>query len=170
MQGANLEVEVLTEVDNKEISIGLKRQKLLEKAKGKFIVFFDDDDMPYYHYVRNILCAIKTHTDIDCIGVKIDMTTNGGNPQKCSHCLQNKVWRNGEVGEDFDYYRNITHFNPVLREKALLAGFKDLRFGEDIDYCNRLNPLLSKEHILENPIFHYKYTNSQEHNKKYGIA
>jgi hypothetical protein len=162
-------VEVLREVDNKEISIGLKRQKLLERASGKFVVFFDDDDEPYSFYIKKIIKAIESNKDIDCIGINIDMTTNGTNYQKCSHCLKHGVWRNGNKGEDFDYYRNITHFNPVLREKAIQAGFRDIRFGEDKDYCDRLNPLLNKEYIIEEPIFHYKFTNHQEHNSKYGI-
>jgi len=73
-------VEVLFEEDNKEISIGAKRQKLLERAKGEYIVFFDSDDWPYPVYVVSILEALKSNPD--CVGFLIFMTTNGERPQK----------------------------------------------------------------------------------------
>lgn len=39
------DVELLIEIDNKEISTGAKRNILLNRAQGKYIVFIDDDDM-----------------------------------------------------------------------------------------------------------------------------
>jgi hypothetical protein len=46
----------------------------------------------------------------------------------------------------------------VKRDKALLAGFKDLKFGEDMDYAERLNKILTKEFYIKEPLFHYRYT------------
>ena len=31
-------VEVLTDIDNKEVSIGAKRQRMIENAKGEYVV------------------------------------------------------------------------------------------------------------------------------------
>lgn len=159
-------VELLFESDNKQMSVGAKRQKLLERAQGKFIAYIDDDDWPYNYYIQAITEKIERNPDIDCIGINVFMTTNGGHPQRCLHRL-GLIWEKGRDG--WDYHRNITHFNPVLREKALQAGFKDMRFGEDLDYCNRLNPLLSKEEYIHRPLFHYRYNNSIPHHQKYGI-
>ena len=158
-------VEYIALSDNKEISIGAKRQKLLELASGEFVVFFDDDDAPSPDYVRNILDAITP--DIDCIGMNVYMTTNGKNPQKCCHRLKYKHWANKVDG--WDYVRNITHFNPVLRSVALRVGFKDLRFGEDKLYSDGVSALLTKEAYITEPLFHYRYTNTTKHNEKYGI-
>jgi len=38
------EVEVLAYIDNREKTTGYKRNILLERAKGQFVVFVDDDD------------------------------------------------------------------------------------------------------------------------------
>ena len=157
-------VELIALSDNKEISIGDKRQRLLELARGEFIVYIDDDYIPSKNYVKLILDAITP--DIDCIGMNVYMTTNGNTPQKCCHRLKYKVWANKVDG--WDYVRNITHFNPVLRSVALKVGFKDLRFGEDKLYSDGVSALLRNEAYITEPLFHYRYK-IEPHNEKYGI-
>ncbi len=159
-------VEIVFLEDNKEMSIGAKRQKLLEMATGDWIVFFDSDDLPMAYYIRVIIDSIINNPGIDCIGINVHMTTNGKMPQRCCHRLMYPKWASKVHG--WDYVRNITHFNPVLRELALQTGFKNLRFGEDQDYSDRLYPLLKKEHYIAAPLFHYRYSNKQNHTEKYG--
>lgn len=161
-------VSIVYICDNREISVGLKRQKLLEKADAKWIVFFDDDDKPNKNYVKWIVEAIQQNKDIDCIGIRGKMTYNGVNPQTWCHRLKYKNWDSNIDG--WDYVRPIIHFNPVLRTKALEAGFKDIRFGEDKDYSERLNKLLTKEFFIDKELFLYQYSNNVEHNTKYGIV
>jgi len=165
------DVEILTIVDNKEISVGLKRQRLLEMAKGDWIVYFDDDDIPSENYIYLILSAISNNHDIDCIGINGTMTTNGANPKTWVHRLGYKITGSGKeiLKSGFNYERPIIHFNPVKREKALIAGFKDIRFGEDMDYAERLNKILKKEYFIKEPLFHYNYSDKMPHDKKYGI-
>lgn len=159
------QVEILYHSDNKEISVGKKRQLLLEKAAGKYIVFIDDDDFPSPNYIDMILSAIETNPD--CIGINVAMTTNGTRPQKCCHSLKYPVWMDNVHG--WDYVRNVTHFNPVKRDLAMQSGFKDMRFGEDKDYADRLTPLCKTEVYIEPPLFHYRFSNKIKHNQKYGI-
>lgn len=161
-------VEICFISDNKEISIGKKRQKLLEMAKGEWIVFFDDDDQPSNNYIRLIMDGVVSDQDADCMGIHGTMTTNGRNPQTWCHVL-GETWRNGNKGEKHTYYRPIIHFNPCKRLLALKAGFKDMNFGEDKDYSNRLNRYVRKQYMIESPLFHYQYSNQIPHKTKYGI-
>jgi cellulose synthase/poly-beta-1,6-N-acetylglucosamine synthase-like glycosyltransferase len=161
-------VEIVFISDNKEISIGKKRQHLLEKATGEWIVFFDDDDMPSNNYIKLIFEGIMSDPDADCMGIHGTMTTNGRNPQTWCHVL-GETWRNGEKGEKHTYYRPIIHFNPVKRDLALKAGFKDMHYAEDKDYSLRLNKLVKKQYMINEPLFHYQFSNQIPHNKKYGI-
>jgi glycosyltransferase involved in cell wall biosynthesis len=161
----NPEIEILAECDNKQISIGAKRQKLLERATGDYIVFFDDDDEPNHNYIDLIMQVIRQSPD--CIGMLILMTTNGTNQQTCCHSLKYKKWANNVDG--YDYVRSVTHFNPVKRQLALKVGFKDLRFGEDKDYSDRLTPLCKNEVFIKERLFHYRYTTNINHKEKYGI-
>lgn len=164
--------EFIVDDHDKSLSVGLKRQMLLEKAKGTWIVFFDDDDWPEDHYLSSILTAINENTDIDCIGICGYMTTNGKNRKTWCHRLGYSIKGNGVIPTEsgYDYMRPIIHFNPVLREKALKAGFLDMRYGEDMDYANRLNRFLKKEYFIDKDLFHYRFTTHIPHKEKYGIT
>lgn len=162
------EIEIHVDEDNKEVSIGAKRQRMIEAAQGKFVVHFDSDDWPHEKYIEMIYWVIRLNPDIDCIGINVNMTTNGENPQKCCHSFKYPEWKNGPI-DGWDYVRNITHFNPVLREKALATGFKDIRFGEDKDFSDRLYPMLTKEFYISEPLFHYRFSNKMNHKEKYGV-
>lgn len=171
LQDKNLisKVEVLFDETGKEMSIGEKRQKLLERASGEYIVFFDDDDEPIGTYIETIVTALEQNPGIDCLGFKIKMTTNGQNIQMCEHSLKHKEWKTVNQS-NLTYLRNVTHFNPVKRELALQAGFPNLRFGEDKVYSDKVSKLCRKEYYLDIPyLFHYRYSNKVAHNEKYGI-
>lgn len=145
------------------LTIGEKRQRLLEQAQGDYVVYFDDDDKPSPYYVDEILKALESNPD--CVGFNILMTTNGANPETCIHSLRNKVWekRRGK------YLRNVTHFNPVRRELALQVGFKSISFGEDKEYADRISLLCKSEVFIDKYLFDYRYENKTPHKIKYGI-
>ena len=54
---AESKVEVIVICDNKEISIGEKRNRLYTAASGEFSVQIDDDDDVAGNYVFNVLKA-----------------------------------------------------------------------------------------------------------------
>jgi hypothetical protein len=161
-------VQVLFEEDRKEMSIGAKRQKLLDRARGKYIVYFDSDDKPRDYYLTECIKAIDENAP-DCIGFKILMTTNGDNPQLCEHSLKHKKWIDRYNKDGITYARNVTHFNPVRRELAQQAGFTDTRYGEDRIYSDKLTPLCKTETYIDKIMFDYRYSNHVPHNQKYGI-
>lgn len=162
-------VEVLFDNTGKELPLGTKRQYLLEKAQGEFIVFMDDDDWPIPTYVKTIVDIIENN-NVDCIGFKIRMTTNLRNEQVCDHSLRhkNEGWMNKQKG--FDYIRNVTMFNPVRRLLALEAGFPDLRWGEDHWFADRVTPLCKSEFYVEDKpyMFWYRFSNAESNATKYG--
>lgn len=164
-QIGDLPIEFLYEQDNKQISVGAKRQKLLERSKGRWIVFFDDDDFPEGWYVSEIVEALKTEPD--CLGYLIKMTTNLEREQVCCHSLRYPEWKTNVDG--YDYVRNITHFNVCRRDIAIAIGFPDKRFGEDQVYSNGVTNLCQTEVFIDKFMFHYRYSNRQPHRKKYGI-
>jgi hypothetical protein len=64
----NLEnrVEILVFEDNFEYSVGKKRNVLYEKAKGKYVLILDDDDMVSDNFCIDICSVIEKH-DVDQI-------------------------------------------------------------------------------------------------------
>lgn len=155
-------VEIVVCKDNKELSIGSKRQKLIEQAQGEYIVFVDDDDMVALDYIDQIL----SNTGSDAIGFQIECTFDGKNKCLASASRRYKDW--GENRDGFRYVRSIYHKTPVRRELALKAGFKDMRFGEDYDYSMRIMPLIKSEAYINKVMYYYRYI-GESHNEKYGI-
>jgi hypothetical protein len=164
-QANGLPVDILWMEDNKEMPIGVKRQKLLDQATANYIVYFDSDDFPRPDYVSSILKALETRPD--CVGFLIAMTTNGRNPKVCCHSLKYPVW--AENVDGYDYVRNVTHFNPVKRSIAIQVGFPPLRFGEDKPYSDLVTQICKTEVFINRPLFDYRYSSRQPHKEKYGI-
>ncbi len=158
-------VEILHEEDNREISVGAKRQNLISKAKGRYVVHIDSDDWPSNQYVASILKATEERPD--CIGFMIACDMEGKHVM-ASASNKYEDWR--EDVDGFKYVRTIYHKTPVLREHALKIGFKDMRFREDYDFSKRLKEsgLLKKEVYINDVLYHYRYK-YQDPKIKYGL-
>jgi glycosyltransferase involved in cell wall biosynthesis len=161
---STLQVEILVEYDNKEISIGAKRQKMLERAKGKYVVFIDSDDWLPDDYVESVLKALESNPD--CVGHKIECSGTPGRHESASN--RYPEWCEKKFG--FDYTRTPYPKTPILKSICLQIGFKDMRYGEDHDFSIRLKEsgLIKTEVYLNKVLYFYRYKH-QEHNKKYGI-
>ena len=162
------DVEVLFECDNKEISVGAKRQLLIERSSGDFVVFVDSDDWIPEYYVFNILFQITRSTEVDCVGFLIDCDMQG---VKQSAIASNKYEDWGEDKDGYKYVRTIYHKTPVKRSHALQIGYKDMRYAEDYDFSSRLKKsgLLVKEAFINQVMYYYRYK-FQNHKDKYGIV
>ena len=154
-------VEVITDVDNKEVTTGEKRNRLLNRALKDYIVFIDDDDHVYPNYVRLILDAIQS--GVDCVATCGHYSENGGALifWKLSKRFQNE---NKHDGQRLVFYRKANHLTPVKRELALKAKFPHISNAEDKAYSEALNPYLNTETEITEPIYHYAYLT---YNKEY---
>lgn len=135
-------------------AIGGKRQEVLQKARGQFIAFIDDDDWVSHDYIESIIGALRSSPDTDCIGLMGSMTTSWKEPETFIHSMKIDRWHTeGKV-----HYRSPNHINPCRRELALQAGFQnDLQHGEDHGYSIRIKPWLKNEIMLEKDLYSYFY-------------
>ena len=146
LQGSD-QVEIIYLSDSGELTTGSKRQKLLESAKGEYVVFVDDDDYVSENYIEAILKALERNPDV--VTFKLKYTTDMKNFKPCFFGLFNKDY-------NFDEYfeRMPNHLCPVRRELALKVGYSPITFGEDADYARRLRPHLR----VDARIYDYLYT------------
>ena len=163
-QAEGRSVEILVACDNKEISIGKKRQNLLEQAAGDYVCFVDDDDWCSDDYVDRLLTALSDSPD--CVGFLITCTTNGKNPVKAIASMRYPVWCENRDG--YAHCRSIYHKTPVLRDLALKVGFRDLRYGEDRHFSEGVMKLVRKEVFVPHVLYHYRFR-SEPFAAKYGI-
>jgi glycosyltransferase involved in cell wall biosynthesis len=142
------EVEIITD-PSMQYNIGAKRNKLLQRAIGEYIVFIDDDDLVSPKYISSILNAMGS----DCIGVSGTITTNGRNERQWHISKDYGKW----YERNSIYYRTPNHISPVRRELALQAGFPEIAYGEDYEYSIRLLPLLKTENIIKGNLYFYRW-------------
>lgn len=146
----NDDVEILVNVDSGELTTGEKRNKLLEKSKGDYIVFIDDDDLVSKDYIEKILNALKSKPD--CCSLEGEITFKKINiTKKFIHSLEYNSW----FEKDNIYYRNPNHLNVVKRELALKVKFPHKKVGEDFEYSKNLLPFLKTEIKIKGVIYYY---------------
>jgi len=143
-------VEILTNIDNKEKSTGLKRQELLQQATGKYIIFIDDDDWPEPCYISELLKAAES--DADCFAMNGWITTNGTN--RIDWALSKDYTNHGVTF----YYRKTNHITGVKRDIALKAGFPDKSNAEDKAYSDKVAPLCKTEYKIIPAMYHYRFS------------
>lgn len=152
------DIEIIIDSTDSSMSIGNKRQHLLEKAKGEYLIFLDDDDEILNDFLWEVISAIK-HNSPDVIGYNGFMTTNGTNRENFK--IMKDLPYITIMGADGhkEYLRHSNHLSPIKREIALKIGYKDLRFAEDYDYCLRLKEsgLIKTEHYINKDLYHYRY-------------
>lgn len=156
-------VEILTEVDDRKILIGKKRNILMRRATGQYVAYVDDDDLVSFDYVRKILKATKKSPD--CCGMEGIITFRGKYPCKFIHSKKYKHWSQ----KDGVYYRPPNHLNPIKREIARHFPFPELNKYEDRNYSTRAYSHLKSEIYINDPIYFYLCSESGEGQVK-GVA
>lgn len=156
------EAEIVTRFDNKEMSIGAKRQMMLEEAKGEYVVFIDSDDWVSDDYFTEILSALESKPD--CVGFNIK-------------CCGTK-FKKGIASNRFNDWRTLYSVyertpyqkTPIKREIALEIGYIDKRFGEDYVFSKRLKQsgLIKSEVFIDKELYIYRYK-YENHKTKYGF-
>lgn len=158
------DIEIISMCDNKEISIGKKRQLLYEKAKGIYAWQIDDDDTIQPGSIDLIMKAIK-ETEADCITFK-EICIFEDRTEYSSFSLQWKQWSDNVGG--FDHVRTPFCKTPIRTELCLKAGVKDMRYGEDHQFAKDVYNFLKTEAYIDEFIYIYRYK-FEPHETKYGI-
>ena len=151
--GLEDEVEVLYLRDNGERPIGWKRNELMERARGEFVAFVDDDDRVSGDYVRLVCNAIRCHPDIDCIGISGVIAFRGNHPRQFIRSIRHADYRRlggAYVGPPY-------HLNPIRRSIASRYRFENVSYSEDIDWSMRVarDGVLRNECFIESVLYYY---------------
>jgi len=147
------QVQIIKYLDNGELSIGEKRNALIEKASGKYICFIDDDDNVSDNYIKNIYKGCLK--DVDCCDLTGIITINHTRKKKFIHSIRYNCY-----SEDNEaYYRPPNHINCIRRSIAIQYPFPHKSFSEDTDFamCMVKNKALNTEHHIDDILYYYNY-------------
>jgi glycosyltransferase involved in cell wall biosynthesis len=147
------EVEILVLEDNGQLSIGSKRNALIEQARGRYVVFIDDDDDISEDYARLITDAIRRQPEIDCIGIKGQITFRGQHPRLLVYSIRYQEFRT----ENGAYCRPPQHITPIRRDIARRYKFANTSYSEDFDWAlqMRRDRALEREYFIDEILYYY---------------
>lgn len=144
-------VEIIVLVDTKSMVLGDKRNRMLELAQGRYVVFVDDDDRIAPDYIATLLQAC--HSDRDTITFNAMVSINKGPPRLCRYSLLYAA----DANLPNEYHRLPNHICAVKREYALAAGFPSQLRGEDAEYAKRLKRVMTSECYIDRTLYYYDY-------------
>lgn len=151
---SNPEVQLISN-NNETLSIGAKRNLLLEASTGEYVCFIDDDDMISSTYIDDIMTAIRTSPD--CVSLRGVMTTYGENPEMFEHSLRYSAWITTTNPIKYERYPN--HLNVIRASIAKQFKFPEINFGEDHKWAEQvhLSGLIKDEYYLDKVLYNYQF-------------
>lgn len=120
-----LRLEIAEALDNRQMSVGLKRRNLLTGAKGKYTVFIDDDDAVTDAYFEDFMACFTAGHDVMRIRGQMSEHT-------FTHSID--IPLSGKLHVDGVFVRPPNHLNPMLAEIAKMVRFEDATRGEDLKW------------------------------------
>lgn len=150
---AQKNVELLIDADDGELTIGEKRNRLLERSVGTHVCFIDDDDTVADDYVARLVSALST--DPDCVGFRAKWYEDGRHTADTTYTIRNQKRREIPHGDRFLVERQPGHLTPIRREIALAVRFQPWNYGEDADFSIRVRPYLNTEVFVDHVLYHY---------------
>ncbi len=134
--------------------VGAKRQRLLERATGDYVAFVDDDDLLAPDYLARILAALESRPDV--VGIVVKITLRDEPLPRIPFTEHSLRHRDVPDKAGNGPHRVPNHLNPMRRDLALQAGYRDMSWGEDTDFALRVLPLLQTE-VFTGPEWLYHY-------------
>ena len=139
-------------------TIGHKRNTLVKKAKGLFVVFVDDDDDIAQDYIEEIVPRLKP--GLDCVSIQGIMTTDGRTPEPFKISLRYGWDKQGDT-----YLRFPNHITPIKRSIVRKHPFPNKSYHEDYEQCIAMQKggLIKKEVVINRPLYYYKFRTETQH-------
>lgn len=136
--------------DNREMSIGSKRQMMIQRSLAKYSAFIDDDDEITDAYMEDLRETIAGSYHV----MRLRGTIH---PYTFTHSIENTLSSPMARGEVF--LRPPNHLNPMMTDIAKFVHFRDAVRGEDLDWTMRMAATgsLTQEYTSDASRIHYVY-------------
>ena len=136
------------------LTIGEKRNLLLENSTGEYVCFIDDDDDVSDNYIDLLMEGINK--GVDCSSLKGDYIVDGHFDSIFEHSVKYKEWKTTDNVIKYERYPN--HLNCIKSSIAKQFKFPEKNFGEDHDWSRQIHEsgLIKTEHYIDQVIYYYK--------------
>jgi len=147
------QVEHLVFIDNRQRTVGEKRQALLEMAQGLYVAFVDDDDAVTNDYASEILKAIYHRPDVVTFRQVAEIEGVAGEVDFSIKHPDNEAWRPGGVCK-----RRPWHVCAWKRSIAMRSSFPATNYGEDWAWAAPLQARLTNEEHIDKVLHYYRHS------------
>lgn len=152
--GTEMDVEIVSEMDDGSLTIGEKRNIITARATGTFVVSIDDDDDIHPQYLSLVISALRRNPNADVLGLRGEMLFENGTRQTFVYSNTYTTYRT----IDGVMTRPPHHLNPMRRSIALEFPFEHVRAHEDADVSRRMARagVLKQEVMIEPVLYVYQ--------------
>jgi len=142
--------EIRIDYDNRNATVGEKRQRLLQGAQGRYMSFIDDDDEVTDAYFEDVRQCMESESDVMRLHGQMGTFI-------FTHSLEFKTGFMARMPNEF--LRTPNHLNLMLTDIAKLVRFKSYPRGEDFEWSIALSRLdvLRSEYRPDPSRIHYIY-------------
>lgn len=156
-------VEILAFVDNKKITIGEKREVLLQATHGQWVCYCDDDDGLDANFIDEILKAIDSGQNPDVIVFKQSAVLDGGNPFIVSFGIENKnePTRKDEKGQWVDIKRLPFHMCVWKASIAKKHHVPFISYGEDWAWAEKMLTEVKTQYRIDKVLHYYRFDSNK---------
>jgi glycosyltransferase involved in cell wall biosynthesis len=141
-------IEIVYICDNKEMTIGAKRQKLVDMSKGKYIVMWDDDDWIHPNGIEMIMEGLKSDADV----ISYNYSANIGIDDKTNYDRKVSIEYTNQLIDNVLYVKPDCK-NPIKKELINKVKFRDTSWSEEFFFKMDLFPYLKTEYKIEEDIY-----------------
>lgn len=161
-------IEILVLMDNKLMTVGKKRQRLLEMAQGEFVTYIDDDDWISPDYIDTLMEILDNperppfYPDVICPEVTVSI--DDGQVGRVEMSVE-------YADQPIQEYRPPRTCRPPhelaiwSRAIALRSRFPDTSYGEDFEWARPLWPLVKFEVKIAKAIYWWRHSTAEEIHK-----
>jgi glycosyltransferase involved in cell wall biosynthesis len=146
-------VEILVLYDRRILSVGAKRNALLDLAQGAFLTYIDDDDWIAPDYLATLRDAAIRHPEVDVITYNQVTTINEGQPIRCTYGLALPYWEDKEARI---WTGRPAHTMLWRSAVAKQARFPEKNFAEDVDWVAQACRFAETEVMIEKDLYYYR--------------
>jgi glycosyltransferase involved in cell wall biosynthesis len=141
------------------LSIGKKRESLVNRATGKYCCFLDDDDWISPMYIETLLRLARHNADI--------ITFRNITKTETYWCLVDMGlhYPNDGANPNFIVRRKPFHICPVRTDFAKLYDFEDVNYGEDATWMEKVLRHCTTEAKTEQILHEYRHGSHSEADK-----
>lgn len=156
------DVGVIVRCFDPELTLGENRNILRAKSSAEYVQYIDDDDaltsdyfdriMPFLHEADGWCPPDYIGFRLQCYCTHMNWTRYGNTFHSLEYGSRPDPW----AREGQNFYRDITHINPMRRELAIQADF-DGGFGEDCRWAAKIRKLgiVKTQSYIPDVMYHY---------------